>query len=106
VFGHEAFHLRHQLLHLLAARLDVELGAAELLGVRGHHAFERVHEPHAQRIGALADDRRGLVPACPQRADALEEIRRRFGRGRILTFSGRLRQRFELGDQCFAIGLS
>ena len=72
--GQEALDLRDQLLHLLPAGLDVELGAAELSGMGDHHALERVDEALAERIGALPDDRGRLVPARAQRADALEQI--------------------------------
>ena len=101
-FGEEALDRRDQLLHLLPVGIDVELGAAELIRVAGHDALERADEALAERIGAVADDRRRLVPAGAQRAHLLEQI----GRGAFRRIRReRLRHGFELGDQLFAIGL-
>ena len=52
--GHEAFDAGDQLLHLLAAGFDVELGAAERVGMGDQRALERVDEPRAERIRARA----------------------------------------------------
>ena len=87
---------------------DVELGALERVRLARHQTLERAGEAGAERIGALTDDRRRLVPPAAQRANALEQLGcRRRRRGLAVAFGARRRprQRLELDDERFAIGV-
>ena len=101
-FVEEALDPRAQLLHLLAAASTSSSEPLNASGCVDKQPLERVDEAGAQRIGALAHDRRGLVPAVAQRAHAL-----RGGRPglRGLDRPRPRRQRFELDDERLAIGL-
>ena len=80
---------------------DVQLAALERVRVRRQHALHRAHEAPAERIRALADRRRGLVPPRAQRAHLLEQIRR----GDRLGPLGR-EERLELDRERLAVGLA
>src|SRR5260221_79372 len=101
VLRDETLEAGHQLLHALPARVDVQLAVLERVRERRQHVLHGAHEAAAERIGALAHRGGGLVPPRPQRADFLEQIRRRLDGLRPF----RRQERLELHGERLAIRL-
>src|SRR5262249_4995033 len=97
----EAFELRDELLHPLAAGLDVELGSLEGLGIGRQQPLHRAHETPAERIRSLTNGSGGLIPPRAQRAHLLEQVRRSRRLGAL-----RRQQRLQFLEQRLAIGLA